>query len=114
VGQVESGGRYTARNRNSGACGKYQILPSNWPSWARIYLGNSRARHTPANQEKVARGKFTTLYRSLDSWRRVAHWWLTGSSRRSGGSTYATRYVNKVLRYYRHGIGGKRSSSSAR
>jgi hypothetical protein len=114
VGQVESGGRYTARNRNSGAYGKYQILPSNWPSWARIYLGNSRARHTPANQEKVARGKFTTLYRSLDSWRRVAYWWLTGSSRRSGWSTYATRYVNKVLRYYRHGIGGKRSSSSAR
>ena len=29
---VESGGRYTARNPTSGAYGRYQIMPSNWPS----------------------------------------------------------------------------------
>ena len=101
VGQVESGGRYTARNPNSGAYGKYQIMPSNWPSWAARYLGNANARQTPANQEKVAAGKFTSLYKSLGNWRRVAYWWLTGSKRTSGWSDYATRYVNRVMKLYK-------------
>ena len=100
VGKVESGGRYTARNPYSGAYGKYQIMPSNWPAWARTYLGNSKAKQTPANQEKVAAGKFTSLYRSLGSWRRVAYWWLTGSKRTSGWSTPARRYVDRVMRLY--------------
>jgi Transglycosylase-like domain len=101
ISRVESGGNYRARNRSSGAYGKYQIMPSNWPSWAKRYLGSSKAKPTPANQEKVARGKFKTLYRGLHSWRRVAYWWLTGSSRRSGWSPAATRYVQKVMKYYR-------------
>jgi len=100
VGRIESGGNYTARNRSSGAYGKYQIMPSNWPAWARQYLGNASARQTPANQEKVAAGKMTSLYRWLGSWRRVAYWWLTGSSRTSGWSSYARSYVAKVMRYY--------------
>lgn len=100
IGHVESGGRYTARNKSSGAYGKYQIMPSNWPSWARKYLGNSKAAQTPANQEKVAAGKFRDLYRWLGSWRRVAYWWLSGSSRPSGWSPYARAYVNKVMRDY--------------
>ena len=101
VARVESGGSYTARNSTSGAYGKYQIMPSNWPAWARQYLGNANARQTPANQEKVAAGKMTSLYRWLGSWPRVAYWWLTGSSRTSGWSSYARRYVAKVMRYYR-------------
>ena len=36
---------------------------------------------TPANQEIVAAAKFRALYARLGSWRRVAYWWLTGSSR---------------------------------
>jgi hypothetical protein len=100
IGRVESGGRYTARNKTSGAYGKYQIMPSNWPAWARRYLGNSKAKPTPANQEKVAAGKFRDLYKGLRSWRRVAYWWLTGSSRTAGWSSYARAYVNKVMRFY--------------
>ena len=106
VGKVESGGRYTARNSHSGAYGKYQIMPSNWPAWAKTYLGDRNAKQTPANQEKVAAGKFTSLYRSLGSWRRVAYWWLTGSKQTSGWSAYARRYVNKVMRLYAKGGGG--------
>ncbi|MEA2612960.1 MAG: Transglycosylase domain, partial [Chloroflexota bacterium] len=68
IGRIESGGNYTARNSTSGAYGKYQIMPSNWPSWARQYLGNSNAKQTPANQEKVAAGKMTSLYNWLGSW----------------------------------------------
>ena len=100
IGQVESGGRYTARNKTSGAYGKYQIMPSNWPSWARKYLGNAKASQSPANQEKVAAGKFRDLHAWLGSWRRVAYWWLSGSSRPSGWSSYARAYVSKVMRYY--------------
>ncbi len=105
MGKVESGGNYKARNKHSGAYGKYQIMPSNWPSWAQRYLGNRSAKQTPANQEKVASGKFTSLYRSLGSWRRVAYWWLTGSKRTTGWSYSAKRYVNRVMRLYAKGGG---------
>jgi hypothetical protein len=101
VAQVESGGDYTARNPVSGAYGKYQIMPANWPSWARQYLGDAKARKTPRNQDRVAAGKMISLHRWLGSWKRVAYWWLTGSSRTSGWSGYATRYVAKVMARYR-------------
>jgi Transglycosylase SLT domain len=101
MGRVESGGNYYARNASSGAYGKYQIMPSNWPSWALRYIGSSSAKPTPQNQEIVAAGKFRTLYRGLESWRRVAYWWLTGSSQTSGWSTYATNYVSRVMTIYR-------------
>lgn len=113
VGKVESGGRYNARNPASGAYGKYQIMPSNWPSWAGRYLGNSRAKQTPQNQEKVAAGKFTSLYKSLGSWRRVAYWWLTGSKRTSGWNAYATRYVDKVMRLYKKAGGADGGAAAA-
>jgi len=113
IGEVESGGNYSARNASSGAYGKYQIMPSNWPSWARQYLGNANAKQTPANQEKVAAGKMTSLYRWLGSWRRVAYWWLTGSSRTYGWSSYATRYVNRVMKLYQQGGGRDQPSAKS-
>jgi hypothetical protein len=99
LGQVESGGSYTARNATTGAYGKYQILPSNWPTWARLYVGSSTAPQTPTNQEKVAHGKVTALYNWLDSWSVVAHWWLTGSSERNSAywSSYSRTYVQKII-----------------
>ena len=114
VGHVESGGRYTARNPTSGAYGKYQILPSNWPTWARHYLGNGAAPQTPRNQERVASGKMTSLYRWLGTWRRVAYWWLTGSSRTSGWSTYARRYVDRVMTRYKASVSSTGTSSRTR
>ena len=102
LGQVESGGDYTARNPDSGAYGKYQIMPANWPGWAKLYIGSSTAPQTPTNQEIVARGKVTDLYWWLDSWPTVAHWWLTGSSERNSAlwSSYSRTYVNKVMAIY--------------
>ena len=44
----ESGGSYEAVNRDSGAYGKYQIMPANWPSW-------SREAGLPANAPQTAR-----------------------------------------------------------
>ncbi|HET7677457.1 MAG TPA: hypothetical protein VFK38_06355 [Candidatus Limnocylindrales bacterium] len=115
LGQVESGGRYSARNAHSGAYGKYQIMPFNWPTWARRYLGDGDARPTPRNQERLARGKLTALYHWLGSWPNVAHWWLTGSSsrNRSQWSSYSRRYVDKVMRLYKEYGGGRRAGRAA-
>jgi Transglycosylase-like domain len=99
LGQVESGGSYTARNTSSGAYGRYQILPSNWSAWARSYIGSSAAPQTPANQEIVAHRKVTALYVWLDSWPVVAHWWLTGSGERSPAlwSSFSRIYVARIM-----------------
>jgi len=77
LGEIESGGNYTARNSVTGAYGKYQIMPSNWPTWARLYIGSSTAPQTPANQERVARGKVTALLALL---RQQAHGDLRGDT----------------------------------
>ncbi|HEY7590229.1 MAG TPA: hypothetical protein VH723_04505, partial [Candidatus Limnocylindrales bacterium] len=102
IGQVESGGRYDARNPSSGARGKYQIMPVNWRPWAKRYLGIERAAWSPRNQDAVATGKMRDLHRWLGSWRRVAYWWLTGKSNANEAtwSAYAKRYVARVMREY--------------
>jgi hypothetical protein len=95
----ESGWDYYARNRSSGAFGKYQIMPFNWPVWAEQYLGDRRADQTPFNQERVAYGKLRDLYRWLGSWKRVAYWWLTGRTDRNEKrwSSYAKGYVTNIM-----------------
>ncbi|HEX7223937.1 MAG TPA: transglycosylase family protein [Candidatus Limnocylindrales bacterium] len=102
LGQVESGGNYYALNPTSGAYGKYQIMPTNWPGWALRYIGSSAAPQTPANQEKVARGKVTDLWIWLDTWPNVAHWWLTGSGERNQAlwSSYSKTYVARIMAIY--------------
>jgi hypothetical protein len=97
---VESGGRYEAVNPQSGAYGKYQIMPKNWPVWARRFLGDENARPTPENQEVVARARIERLYASRESWRLVAYWWLTGGSdpRESRWTAKALGYVDSVMR----------------
>ncbi len=103
LGQVELGGDYYALNQSSGAYGKYQIMPASWRAWAGRYLGNPDAKPTPAHQETVASEKIKDLYHGLDRWRRVAYWWLTGSSQTTGWSDTATNYVNRVMdRYHAH------------
>lgn len=108
LGEIESGGSYTARNETSGAYGKYQILPSSWAAWARAYLGSSTARPTPANQEVVAHRKVTALYNWLGSWSVVAHWWLTGSGDASPShwSSFSRTYVNRVIALMKAAPGG--------
>jgi hypothetical protein len=95
----ESGWDYYARNSTSGAFGKYQIMPFNWPAWAQKYVGDRHADQTPWNQERVAFGKLRDLYTWLGSWRRVAYWWLTGSSERNEKrwSSYARAYVDNIM-----------------
>ena len=98
LGQVELGGRYDAQNATSGAYGKYQIMLSNWPSWARRYLGDPHAKPTPHNQEIVARGRVIDLFQSLGDWAAVANWWLTGEALPAAKwSAGAVHYVQAVM-----------------
>ncbi len=106
LGKVESGGDYFALNPTTGAYGKYQIIPSSWRAWANRYLGDPAAKPTPGNQEVVASSKVRALYRGLDRWRRVAYWWLTGSSQTAGWSGAATSYVSRIMDLYRSRAGG--------
>jgi hypothetical protein len=95
----ESGWDYYARNASSGAFGRYQIMPFNWPVWAAQYLGDGRADQTPWNQETVAFAKIGDLYRWLGSWKRVAYWWLTGQTDgdERHWSSYAQSYVSNIM-----------------
>lgn len=55
VGQQESGGDYNAVNGDSGAFGKYQIMPENWSSWAERVGLSPNSEQTPENQETVVK-----------------------------------------------------------
>ena len=101
LSQIESGGKYGAKNKSSGAYGRYQVMPMNWKPWAKAYIGTSRAKRTPRMQEYVARGKVHDLYHWLGSWRRVAYWWLTGKSNKSGWTKFSKHYVNNVMAIYK-------------
>lgn len=100
MARAESGSDYYARNATSGAFGRYQIMPFNWPVWAADYLGDRRAEQTPYNQEKVAYGKIRDLYGWLGTWKRVAYWWLTGRTdhHEKRWTAYARGYVTKIMR----------------
>jgi hypothetical protein len=63
LGGQESGspaaGGYTAVNPVSGATGRFQIMPSNWPSWSQAAGLGPNAPMTPQNQEIVARNQIS-------------------------------------------------------
>ena len=91
---IESSGRYSAVNAESGAIGKYQIMPRNWRVWAGRFLDDPAAEPTPDNQELVARIRIERLHANLGSWRRVAYWWLTGRTIQD-----EERWTEKALGY---------------
>ncbi len=95
----ESGWQYHVENPVSGAYGKYQIMPFNWPHWSRDFIGDPYAPQTRTNQEIVAAGKVSELHRWLDRYDRVAYWWLSGrrDPRKADWSSYARRYVRNVM-----------------
>lgn len=102
----ESGGNYGAVNADSGAYGKFQIMPANWPSWAeRAGLGRNAPR-TPGNQEIVARRIMLDYYAQFGNWRDVAVAWYAGpgkvsqlrnSDRPQGRYPSINDYANDVM-----------------
>lgn len=102
IAKQESGGRYDARNASTGAYGKYQILPSNWASWAQKAGLPADAPQTPENQEKVATAAFQRLAKSYgNDWSRVAAAWFAGvGGSGRGPADWGPRtqhYVNSVM-----------------
>lgn len=86
----ESGGNYNAENGDTGAYGKYQILPSNWPSWAEEAGIGADAPRTPENQEIVARFKLGQYYDKYGA-RGAAIAWYGGE----GALNYSDEALNR-------------------
>lgn len=81
IGGQESGGAadpYALKANSAGAEGKYQVVASNWPTWAREAGLGPAAAKTPANQERVAKFKMQQYYNQLGSWDAVAVAWYAG------------------------------------
>ena len=86
----ESGGNYNAENGDTGAYGKYQIMPSNWPSWAEEAGIGADAPRTPENQEIVARFKLGQYYDTYGA-RGAAIAWYGGE----GALNYSEEALNR-------------------
>jgi hypothetical protein len=115
IAQEESGQSYSAHNPNSGAIGKYQVMPSNVASWTRRALGYSMTpaqfAASPSAQEKVAQ---VVLGGDYDKYgpEGAASVWFSGQPNPNkvgnDGSTSIRQYVNNVM-----SLGGKYSGQSA-
>lgn len=99
IGGQESGGNYNAKNGRTGASGKYQIMPDNWPSWSREAGLPAGAEMTPENQEIVARFKLKQYYDKYGA-RGAAIAWYGGE----GALKYSTDAMNR-----KQGNGGEPS-----
>ena len=86
----ESGGNYNAENSDTGAYGKYQIIPSNWPEWAEEAGIGADAPRTPENQEIVARFKLGQYYDKYGA-RGAAIAWYGGE----GALNYSEEALNR-------------------
>lgn len=98
-GIQESDGNYNAKNARTGASGKYQILPSNWPSWSQEAGLPAGAEMTPENQEKVARFKLKQYYDKYGAAGAAVAWysgetnaqrWVSGKTTDVWGNTWDT------------------------
>lgn len=114
IASTESGGRsdpYGATNEDTGAHGRWQVMPANWPVWAAEAGLGRNAPQTPENQRIVVRYKMLDYYRQFGSWRDVAVAWFAGpgavgkadADRRSDGNItvaeYAQRAVDRMADY---------------
>jgi hypothetical protein len=93
----ESGGNYNARNKRTGASGRFQIMPSNWGPWSKEAGLGPNAPRTPENQDKVARFKMQQYYDQFGSWDAVAVAWYAGPGAVKGylSNPRASRYTRK-------------------
>ncbi len=110
----ESGGNYHAKNKKTGAYGKYQFIPSTWRLWATRYAqatGTNVIEPTPLNQERVARFMAETLFGQYGNWRDVASVWFSGNpyysyknpESISDGQTNLKDYCDTILKIINYG-----------
>jgi hypothetical protein len=99
VGQ-ESGGNYGARNKSSGAMGKYQIMPGNiagpggWDKEALGYnISSSQFMQSPQLQDAIARYKLQQYYNKYGA-AGAAVAWYAGPGTVSGYMKNPGKYTN--------------------
>jgi hypothetical protein len=103
---VETSGRkdgYTTVN-SIGACGAYQVMYFNIPSWTKEALGHSLTKAqflaSPAAQDAVARYKLGQTYKKYGP-EGAAAVWFSGqpnpNSKSSDGGNTVRQYVDKVI-----------------
>ena len=78
IGNTESGGNYGAVNKESGARGKYQIMPGNWGPWSREAGLPAGSAMSPQNQEIVANYKYAQYMKKYQDERLAAAAWYAG------------------------------------
>lgn len=106
----ESGGNYSAVNGDSGAMGKYQIMPSNLAGsggWDMAALGRNITSQqflgSPSLQEKIAQYKLREYYNKYGP-RGAASAWYSGdpnkwrNSSPQGGYPSIASYVESIIR----------------
>lgn len=123
----ESGGDYNAKNGRTGASGKYQIMPKNWPEWSQEAGLPIGAEMTPENQEKVARFKLNQYEKEYGAEGAAVAWyagpgnaerWVSGKTTDVWGNTWDTpqhgtepsikEYANSVMGRMKNGGSQKR------
>lgn len=100
-------GDYNAQNKQSGALGAYQILPSNIPSWSKEILGHSitaqQFLNSPRLQDIIAQGMLLKDVAKY-GYRGAASTWYSGSpgnadstALQPGGYPSVKTYVDDVI-----------------
>ena len=118
IGKLESGGNYNAVGPNTGstygrARGKYQIMETIWPGWAKEAGIPGASWKDPEAQERVARYKMNQYFQRFGRWDLVAVAWFAGPGRAAeaqrkgiesvGGlkdviGTSVTKYVQTIMK----------------
>ena len=119
IGKLESGGNHNAVGPDTGstygrARGKYQIMETIWPGWAKEAGIPGADWRDPEAQERVARYKMSQYYQRFGRWDLVAVAWFAGPGRAAkakregidsvGGlsdmlGTSVAKYVRKTMDY---------------
>lgn len=107
----ESGGNYKARNKHSGALGKYQIMPNNIAAWSKAALGRSISPSqflaSPDLQDRIARHRLGMYFRKYGAAGAALAWYAgekalgySASARNRAQGQYPSMndYVRDVLR----------------
>jgi Transglycosylase SLT domain len=111
----ESGGNYSARNRSSGAMGKYQIMPGNitgsrkgWDYEALGYdVSPGQFMASPKLQEAIARYKLQQYFNRYGAWGAAVAWYAgpgalkysrNSLNRRQGAYSSISTYANAIVK----------------
>jgi len=109
----ESGGNYSARNRSSGAMGRYQIMPGNlggkhsgWDYEALGYdVSPGQFMASPQIQDAIAQYKLRQYYNQYGPWGAAVAWYagpgaVSRANKNKSQGAYPTinQYANSILR----------------